>query len=55
MLKARKLAMLLVLGKLKILTQQNQSSPDATSMNLAPKLQTEVSVNDLLKVRQKGI
>jgi hypothetical protein len=24
-------------------------------MNLAPKLQTEVSVNDLLKVRQKGI
>jgi hypothetical protein len=43
--------MLLVLGKPKILTQQNQSSPDATSMSRASKLRTKVSVKGLVMVR----
>jgi len=54
-LNARKWTMLLALGKPKILTQQNQSSPDASSMSRAPKLHAKVSVKDLLKVTQKGI
>jgi len=43
--------MLLVIGKPKIVTQQHQNSPDATSISQAPKLHAKVSVKDLLKVR----
>jgi len=51
MLKAKKLTLLMVPGKPKILTQQNQCSSDATSMSLASKLHTKVSIKDSLKVR----